>query len=324
MRYLISALWLLGLLACGRSVSAPDSDDQPSALQLTRTDSTLAITGASGPLLSYRLTPWLPPEVKEKHYTRSGFVHPLYSPAGRVVTDGFPRGHTHQHGLFFAWVDTRFRGQPVDFWNQQKGSGTIVHHQLTDTITHPDGWVGFRAEHDYLAILDKDTTAVLRESWRLTARRDSLAHLIDLAIHQRALTEDTLFVRDYHYGGLAVRGAAAWNTTTDDPGPARFLTSEGLARDSVNHSRPQWGSLYGPLATGSVSVTVMGHPDNPAYPEPVRIHPVMPYFCLSSATAGAFAIYPGNDWKARYRIVVTDGPPQPEFLDRLLGEWIEN
>src|SRR5687767_13653886 len=70
------------------------------------------------PVFFYHTAQAMPPADSPAFYRRSGFIHPLYSPAGQVMTDDFPVGHVHQHAIFSAWTSTRFRNTPVDFWNQ--------------------------------------------------------------------------------------------------------------------------------------------------------------------------------------------------------------
>ncbi|MGE3818604.1 MAG: DUF6807 family protein, partial [Isosphaeraceae bacterium] len=43
-----------------------------------------------------------PPAGIDPVYRRSGFLHPLRTPSGRVVTNDFAPDHPHQHGVFFA------------------------------------------------------------------------------------------------------------------------------------------------------------------------------------------------------------------------------
>ena len=39
-------------------------------------------------------------------FERSGFLHPVFTPKGRCVTESFPADHPHQQGIFSAWVKT--------------------------------------------------------------------------------------------------------------------------------------------------------------------------------------------------------------------------
>src|SRR5688572_21483736 len=36
-------------------------------------------------------------------YERAGYVHPLYSLKGEILTEDFPDDHPFHHGIFWAW-----------------------------------------------------------------------------------------------------------------------------------------------------------------------------------------------------------------------------
>src|SRR3989304_9591527 len=65
------------------------------------------------------------PPGKDKLYDRSGFIHPLWSPTGAVMTDIHPADHIPHYGIWMPWTKTEFQGQEVDFWNVGKGLGTV-------------------------------------------------------------------------------------------------------------------------------------------------------------------------------------------------------
>jgi hypothetical protein len=90
-------------------------------------DGTIAISVSGKPVLTYHTNTVSPPEGTDKVYARSGFIHPIYSPSGKVLTDDFPVGHAHQHALFSAWTRATFKHEVVDFWNQHGGSGNAKH-----------------------------------------------------------------------------------------------------------------------------------------------------------------------------------------------------
>ena len=57
-------------------------------------------------MLFYHTKRKLPTTGNPEYYARSGFIHPLQTPRGIIVTDDFPVGHVHQHGIMTAWVNT--------------------------------------------------------------------------------------------------------------------------------------------------------------------------------------------------------------------------
>jgi len=51
----------------------------------------------------------------------------------------------------------------------------------------------------------------------------------------------------------------------------------------------------------------MCHPENYRYPQPLRIHPKMPYFNFAPSQLGDWTIEPGKDHIFRYRFYVHEG-----------------
>ena len=95
----------------------------------------LSILVRDKPVLTYNIAVQQPPPGIDKLYRRSGFIYPVFDPAGRPVTDDFPPDHAHQHSLFYAWADTTFEGRRVDFWNQHKRTGDVGHVALKSAAT---------------------------------------------------------------------------------------------------------------------------------------------------------------------------------------------
>ena len=82
------------------------------------------------PLFEYRKKPSDEAKHNAPHYSRTGYIHPLYSPSGKIITGDYAPDHPHQHGLFFAWTKSSFRDKPTEFWNQKKKLGDIRFHQF--------------------------------------------------------------------------------------------------------------------------------------------------------------------------------------------------
>ncbi len=58
-------------------------------------------------------------------YYRSGYLHPIFTPAGKIVTDDYGERNTHQHGIWTAWSRTEFQGRSPNFWDPKPGTGRI-------------------------------------------------------------------------------------------------------------------------------------------------------------------------------------------------------
>lgn len=288
-------------------------------------DGDLVVTVAGKPVVHYRTDPDkvpradIPAEVR-----RAGYLHPVFSPGGHVVTDDYSLKHVHHHGIWAPWVKTKFQGRSPDFWNMHQKTGA---EQLEAVQSQWSGPVlgGLKARHVMVDRSAPQPVTALYSDWDLTVYAVPDAprpvHLFDVTITQACATPDPLELPEYHYGGFGIRGAAAWN----GPGnAARFLTSEGLTdRKSGNGTPARWCWLGGAVPGGLAGTTVMGHPGNFRAPQPLRLHPDMPYFSFVPQQAGAFSILPGQPYVMRFRFVVTDGEPDVGFLEACWRGWTE-
>ena len=84
----------------------------------------LVLSVGEKPVLKYQHAVKEAPEGIEPVYRRSGYIHPVFTPSGRVITDDFPPDEPHQHGIFFAWVNTTVAGHNVNFWDPKARHGT--------------------------------------------------------------------------------------------------------------------------------------------------------------------------------------------------------
>lgn len=316
--FLLCSLILL-LASCGR---APDSKGEweernKGELRLEETDGSLRILHGDKPVLEYRIVSNKPVELPG-YYERTGFLHPIHSPSGQVVTDDFPIGHTHQNSFFSAWTNTTLRDSFVDFWNTHKELAT-VRHKTVEEIIDADGFFGFKATTVHRSNARGWDEPVLAENLTVRVHDRNDVFVWDVRSEQINVTEDTLFLNKHLYGGLGIRGSKHWNPkdTANFLSPAQFLTSDGLTRDSSNHTRPEWTAIYGDLPGGKAGMAVIPHPENFRWPVPVRVHPEMPYFSVSPVVEEGFFIAPEETYLARYRVVVFDGEPDLAIIKGL-------
>jgi hypothetical protein len=256
------------------------------------------------------------PDPKAPYFERSGHIHPLWSPSGKVLTDEMPADHLHQHAVFFAWVNTTFEGHHVDFWNSAEKQGKVEHARVLSTTAGPV-FGAFRVELRHIALLPDGPKTALNEVWTVRAFNLPDRNLFDLESVQTCASESPLIVNEYHYGGMGVRGNEGWNIK-DGGG---FLTSDGKTRADGNHTRPRWCDLYGPVGGDTPGITAFDHPSNFRFPQPVRIHPSMPYFCFAPMVLGEFRIEPGTPYRSAFRFDLHDGPVDPALADRAWADY---
>ena len=279
----------------------------------------LRVTVGGQPVLSYRVDPAAVPRADIKpEILRAGYIHPVFSPAGHLVTDDYAPNHVHHHGIWAPWTKTKFQGRAPDFWNMQNKTGAEHLVAVYRTWSGPVHG-GIEARLRSVDLSAPNPVTALNTTWALTVYAvTGAAHparVFDLVVTHACATADALVLPQYHYGGFGLRGARGWNGPGD---VARFLTSEGATdRIKGNDSRARWVYLGGAInpAGDLAGTAVLGHPENFRAPQPVRLHPNMPYFSFVPQQLGEFSIVPGTPYVSRFRFVVTDGAPDAAFLE---------
>ena len=260
------------------------------------------------------------PEIAQK-FVRGGYLHPVLTPQGVQVTDDYPEDHKHHHGIWTAWTDTEYEGRTPDFWNMGTQKARKDHVALGPTFAGPSAG-GFTAKLSSTDLLAKPPRIVLDEDWQVTLFRThpkgaAPYFLFDLLWTDTLVGTSPLVLPQYRYGGLGVRGAAAWL----DPAQVTFLTSEGKDRLAGDESKARWVHMGGKVGGKPVGIAVLGHPSNFRAPQPLRIHPKEPYLSVSPPKEGKFSIEAGKPYVSRYRFVVADGPVDRALLERLYEDY---
>ncbi len=273
------------------------------------------------PVLFYQTATAYPGDSLPDYYKRSGFIHPLHSPKGEILTDDFPVGHVHQHAIFNAWTNTTYKGEKVDFWNQQEELGTVEHVEILEKNEGPlVSTLKSKLNH-----ISRADGPVLEEEWVITVYPVSDYFMFDLFSEQTNISQDTLFINDYHYGGMAFRGSREWNDVDSlhYTNQWKILTSEGRTLEDANHTKAKWVDATGEINGNPTGLTVFGYPDNFRYPQSMRVHPDMPYWVFSPMVEGAFYIAPGEKHISKHRFFVHDGIPDQNILEKIQND-LEN
>lgn len=261
------------------------------------------------------------PEERRSLYDRSGFIHPLWSPAGSVLTEIHPADHIHHMGLWMPWTHTQFEGKMVDFWNVGSGTGTV---RFAEYLSTTDGPVfgGFQVKQEHVARqTSKGEQVILDEVWDVRAYnvggREQGYWLIDFKSTQRCVADEPLIQDEYRYGGFGFRASSKWKGQT-----SAYLTSEGKGRDG-HGTRARWCDTSGKIDEWE-GVTFYSHPENFEHPEPMRIWPepdnhVFFNFCPSQA--GEWQMKPGENHVFRYRMYVHEGQVQVPVAERIWNDY---
>lgn len=300
------------------------------AITVVNSDQAVEARFEGKPLLRYNKAHVEPPAGVNAKYGRSAHLHPVWTPSGAIVTDELPPDHLHQSGIFLAHTKTQFEGRDVDFWNLGGGKGRVRFKELKNQTSGPV-FAQFRTEHEHVDLSASDdkteigkTTGgkvAVVETWDVRISNPGWKSgywLMDVQSSVRCAGESPLHLPEYHYGGMAIRAARSWT-----PQHVNFLTSEGDERIKGNHTRPRWCDVNGMIDGHAAGITLMTHPNNFRFPEPLRIHPTMPYMVYTPSFLGDWEIRPGTPHLSRYRFVIHDGNLTAETLNQLWQDYAQ-
>jgi hypothetical protein len=291
-------------------------------VQVARESSRYTCSVGGKAVFSYQAEPSELPRANIKPaFKRGGYLHPVLTPSGRLITDDYPPNHLHHHGIWFSWAHTEFEGREPDFWNMGDTKGTTEFVSLDKTWNGPVHG-GIQSRHRYVDLTTSERKIAVNETWLVTLYNVGAGlrryWMFDLVSTQSCATASPLKLPEYRYGGVGFRGRWDWNGKDN----TFFLTSEGETnRDRGNGTPARWCHLSGNADGAQAGVAILCHPDNFRAPQPTRLHPTEPFFCFAPQAAGDMEIVSGKPYVSRYRFIVADGPPDQAELNRLWNDY---
>lgn len=261
------------------------------------------------------------PEIKPI-FERGGYLHPVRTPSGSIVTDDSPPTHPNHHGIWTAWTNTQFQGRTVDFWNRENNTGIVEFEALLNSWSGPVH-AGLRTRHRLVDTTTIVPITVLTEIWEVTLYAVGLQtsrpfRMFDVTARLDPASPDTLLLRESPYGGLAFQGHQSWNAQTSS---TIVLTSESKTRTNGDRTRARWCYIGGTVEGSQAGIAIFDDPHNFRAPEPVSIHPTEPFLNFAPTQLGSFTIAPGRPLVMRYRFITFDGPPDSAWIEQLWQQF---
>jgi hypothetical protein len=288
-------------------------------VEARRDGAVVRVTASGKPVLTYQAQPgeFPRPDIKPI-FKRGGYIHPVYTPEGRAITDDFPVDHPHHHGIWWAWTKTEYDGRQPDFWNVGDGTGRVDFASL-DTTWSGQVHGGLTANTRFTDVTGGRSEVVLKDTWDVRVYRPLGKVLVfDIVSTQNLAGGKALVLPEYRYGGLGVRGHIQWNGKGDK---TVFLTSEGKTRADGNGTPARWTHMGGLLDGRPAGIAILDHPSNFRSPQPTRLNPDNPFFNYSPSVAGDWKMEPGKPYVSRYRFVTYEGEPDRELLERMWNDY---
>ena len=289
--------------------------DLPATVVVHHQDEAVTFSLGGREVLTYQYGLAPVPAGVDEIYQRGGFIHPLRSPAGGVLTRIQPPDHYHHYGIWNPWTHTEFAGREIDFWNLAEGQGTVESRGVTATASGPVFGV-LTAWHEHIAYADTTDQStgqkLLNETWDVrvwNSDAEEKSYLVDFITTQRNVTEQPFTVKEYRYQGFGFRANERWDDRT-----AHLLTSAGKHKADGNGTRARWIDVRGPTDQGEAGVLFMTHPTNFNFPELLRIWPKGAnegtenvFVNFNPAQDRDWVLHPGRNYALRYRMLVYDG-----------------
>ncbi len=274
-------------------------------------DGALVISSGGKNLLRYNFKTIYPPAGIDTAYKRSGFIHPLWSPGGQVLTRIQPPDHYHHYGIWNPWTHVLFRGDTVDFWNINSRQGTVRFANFVSVVDGPV-FSEYSVLHEHVVFRPGGREEVaLNELQKVRVYRpanDKSNFIVDFLIQLNCAGENEVRLLEYRYGGLGWRTTGEWDNKN-----STVLTSEGRTRKNADGTKALWCVVQGATGNDHAGVVMMSHPTNYNHPEPLRIWPEDQYgrgdmFANFSPTRDTdWLLVPGKTYVLRYRFLVFNG-----------------
>ncbi len=282
-------------------------------IELKTDQKDLNLSFAGKHILSYRHAVTLAPEGADPLYKRSGYIHPLVSPEGQLMTCIQPADHYHHYGIWGPWTKTHIEGREVDFWNLKKGQGTVKFAGFLSEVKG-DVFSGFKAyqQHIDFGAKGEDRVAINEildvRAWNVGEK----VWLVDYTITLNSPLDSGIVLDAYRYGGgIGYRANPIWHKDN-----CTVLTSEGKDRTEADGTNARWCLVEGESETksGRSGILFMSYPSNRMHPEPMRVWPLDGnngrgdmFFEFCPIRHNKWIIEKGKDYSLKYRMLVFDG-----------------
>ena len=265
----------------------------------------------------------------------AAYFDPVNTPSGERVSNAGPDDHPWHRGIFLGILASEFRTpadtskappnhlvgayniKRADFWAwglYAPREGRVIKNRDIRLISADEKHARLEIVNDWLV----DGKKMLEETNEVTVTERDGVFVIDLAYRMAPVVD---FVLDQTaFGGFVFQAqkygesyySNASGKVTDLPGPHYSLP------DSDWPSEPWYDYSIKLKSDGKlVGVAILDHPMNP----PTRWHNTLWMVNPCTTTFGSQTIHPNAPQILRYRVVIHDGPPPTETIQKLSVEW---
>lgn len=303
--------WMADRKTSYRLVRLKPGEKPANANQILATaeNGNLVISNGNQHLLQYVYKTVYPPAGIDTAYKRSGFIHPLWSPKGQVLTRIQAPDHYHHYGVWNPWTHVLYKGDTVDFWNLKDRKGTVRFARFASVESGPV-FAQYETLHEHVAFQKGGGEEVAMNELQTVRvyRPDKDSYLFDLTIQLNCATKNPVILLAYRYAGVGWRTTEEWNKDNSE-----VLTSEGKSRTEADGSKARWCIVQGAVGGDYAGAVMLSYPGNYNHPEPLRVWPITQNgrgdmyanFCPTKDID--WDLEPGHNYVLHYRWVVFNG-----------------
>lgn len=303
---------------------------QQSKVSLKKDHKDLSLLVNKKTILNYRFATTYPPEGVSPLYQRSGFIHPLTSPGGEILTRIQAPDHNHHYGIWGPWTKTHIDDREVDFWNLIKGEGTV---KFAGFLSEAEGAIfsGFKAlqQHIDFGAKGKDQIALNEildvRAWNVGEK----VWVVDYTTSINSPLKNGIMLDAYRYGGgIGFRATEKWHKDN-----CTVLTSDNKTRIDADGSFARWCMVEGEsdVAEKRSGILFLSHPSNRMHPEPMRVWPLDAnggrgdmYFEFVPIRHDNWKLNSKQTYTLKYRMIIFDGKLDAETADKYWNSFASN
>ncbi len=293
-------------------------------LKATKSNKELTLSSNGTKLLTYHYGLKEAPEGVDQAYARSGFIHPLYTPHGQILTRIQPKDHRHHYGIWNPWTHVLYDGDTLDFWNINGKQGTVRFAGFNRVVEGPV-YTEYAALHEHVVLKNNKNEVALNEVQTVRVYQSTADYYIaDISSTLSCNTDNPFHILAYRYAGFGWRTTEEWDNQN-----SMVLTSKGKNRKEADGSTARWCIVQGKLGDDYGGAVMMSFPENYNYPEPLRIWPENQYdrgdmFANFAPTKTKdWILEPGSTYTLKYRMLVFNGKMTPEKAEEAWKNFAE-
>lgn len=282
----------------------------------------LVVAIAGKPVLAYQYETVYPPAGVDSSYKRSGFIHPLWTLNGHILTQIQPKDHYHHYGIWNPWTHVLFERDTLDFWNLNQKEATVRFVGFK-YIKKKASSAEFKVLHQHVVLKNAMEKVALNELQTIkvsSATEDY--YIVDFTIDYSCATNQPFKILEYRYAGLGWRATEEW-----DKNNSEILTSEGKTRRTADGSTARWCIVQGDLGKDYGGVVLISHPKNFNHPEPLRVWPEDQngrgdvFVNFAPTKTKDWLLEPGKTYTLKYRLIVFNNHFSAEESERLWKDY---